>query len=267
MDFLLKTLESEDKETFAWISREEAIPTPPVTAHINGMFYRLSNFSSADKKCLVCNVASYKEALELSIKLYKGKITLPELGRIYRICSGFGILPESLEVFKAHGIKGDRSFNTLSKLSAFPETLLKYMEGKDVPLKTAGLLASLKENGLAFSASYVEKVNPSLQNFKGFVENLADFRDMPLPCVYSGTFPFPERKSPERLEIENALEKITEKAAPLKIYSTDNFETGKICFLLEASGFESFERGLKKLENLAAEIEDFFIILDKYDLR
>lgn len=267
MDFLLKTLETEDKKTFAWISREEAIPTPPVTADINGMSYRLSNFSSADKKCLVCNAASYKEALELSIKLHNGKISLPELGRIYRICSGLGILPKSLEIFKAYGIKGDRSFDTLSKLSVFPETLLKYMEEKDVPLKTAGLLISLKENGLALAASYAEKANPSLQNFKGFVENLADFRDMHLPCVYSGMFSFPERKSPERLEIENALAKIAGKAAPLKIYSTDNFETGKICFLLEASGFESFKRDLKKLENLAAEIAGFFIILDKYDLR
>lgn len=263
---LIKGSIDEDNTAFSWQRKPTLMPTPPILGEVFGRLYRLSNFPSAGKEYLVTKLNSFDDALALSLETARGEITLCGIASIYKICLSFNLSPEKFSVFKDFGIKGNKSFEILKLIPSLPEKLLDYLDSRNVPIKTAGLLTGFNDNALAFICDFVTKTNPSWQNFKKMAETVADFKNAVISQEYSENWEAPNVKSAERKEIESALRELQKNVAPCKIFSADDFESGRLTFSAELSSINDYEKIIKILTASQKDVSKFFDLLKKYDL-
>lgn len=256
-----------DKNTFKWQRTTPFLATPPIVAQIDGSLYCLSNFKSQTDEYLVTKLSNFYEALDLSLELAGNKLGIVDLGFLYNICLQLDLDQDRFPVFKYSGIKGNKNFEVLKTVIHLPEALLDYLETKNIPMKTVGLVAGFNKTVQAFICDYVTKINPSWQNFKKMVELVADFKDSVTTVEYSENWNIPDVKSVERKDIEEELKKLQKKIAPCRIFTVDDFETGRFTFSAELSDMEDYRKANKLLDALGKDIAQFFDLLKKYDIR
>lgn len=264
---LIKGTINADNSAFRWQRKPSTLPTPPVVAEVQGRLYRLSNFPFDREEYLLTKLDNFHDALTLSLEAANGEITLCAIASIYKICLDFKLNHEGFSVFKDFGIKGNKNCDILKSIPSLPEELLDYLDAKNVPLKTVGLLVGFNSEAVAFIRDFVIKSNPSWQNFKKMVETVADFKNAIVSREYSEDWSAPDVKSAERKDIESALQELQKKVIPYKIFSADNFETGRLTFSAELLSGNDYEKIIKILAAAEKDISKFFDLLKKYDLR
>lgn len=245
---------------------ETTLPTPPVAVKIGSETYQISNFIAESDHYLFTELPNIYEALELSINLYNNKITTVELANIYKIASSFHLDENKIGIFKNEGVKGAQSFKILSEMPSLPENLLKYLEEKNIPLKTIGLVLSLEDIAIDFITDYTVIKKPSLQNFKQFVESVADFRALISKGEYNEGWEFPSKKSKERVELESSVASLSKKIFPASLAVQDDFETGRINLSVAVSSYEEYEKIIEILGASKKDASILFALMKKYDL-
>ena len=246
MNFILKQLENVDNVSFAWVDKDENSPYPPVAAIIGDNIYKISGFGKETSTYLTISVNNIADALNLSVQLYNKPLTLPKLSKIYAIAKKFGIEPKQLDIFDKSQIKGYKSFETLNNMVTLSEPLLKFIEEKNIPLKTVALVTVLNPKFETIIQDFIIKTKPSLQSFKVFIENLADLKDE-CNIKFLENFEFSSKKTPERLAVEEALQKITTKIESVKIANLSNFEKPTLTFTFEAVSIEDFKKNFRRI--------------------
>ncbi len=267
MAFSLVRLKDTDNSTFAWPFMRPVSPLPPAAVSFGGNLYRVSNFGAEAGEYLFTEVSGPFEALEISLSFY-GDITMPELAFLAALAFKLGVEPESLSVFRRRGIKGRKNFDMLVKAAGLPESVLSYMARKDVPLKTASLLASFGPGALRLAESrLVSGREPSVGEFIKFVNDAADFKELAEKSEYFPGFSFPERISPARAALESSLKELNAALAPVSAQVKDFFETGGVEFSFKAFSAGDFAEACRRLSENAPLASQFFEKLKNYDIR
>lgn len=266
MKFSFCQIPNINSTAFRWVRSAVSVPTPPVAVKIGSEIYQINNFAAETDFYLFTELPSNHTALELSINLHNSKITTVELANIYKIAHSFNLDENTLNIFKKEGIKGAKSFNILNELPSLPENLLKYMEEKNIPLKTIGLVLSFNGVALDFLADYAAKKNPSLQNFKQFAESVADFRALIANGQYIEGWEFPSKKSTERTNLENHVANLSKRILPATASVQDDFETGRINLSAVVSSYDQYEKIIEALEAGKKDAAALFALMKKHDL-
>ncbi len=258
MKFYVSKAENIDNTSLRWQKTYDDI-TLPIACKIDDKIYNI-NFANGDEY-IIFDVKDFTEAINLSIK-YAKNIKFTDIARLSIITKQNGVNNSDISLFKEMGIKGDKSFEVLQSIVNYPEDLQAYIDEKNIPIKTLRLISSLHNNCIKFIADFVADISPSLQAFKIFVENVADFKEEICNATYVTGFSFPSKKSAVRKDIEQQYADAKASIAPALFINSDMFETSNISISFNANSLEEYKSHVEKLSNYS-EVATFYELLKK----
>ncbi len=234
----------------------------PIVCKIGGVYYNISG--TIGDSFIVFDVADMAEALNLSVK-YAKQILFTDMARLAVLASKVGVPFTSVEIFISKGVKGSKNFEVLQSVASYPAELQAYVDEKNIPFKTLALISSL-DNCIEFISAFVADKKPSMQVFKQFVENVADYKTELVGKVYTSDFSFPSKKSTIRCEIEGEYKKVQQSALPANVMNTDMFETSTISVSFSATNYSDYSEKVKALSSSLGEVATFYKLLEDNDI-
>lgn len=264
MSFILSSDKIKDIDNNLFNFYEENINNPPIVIKILEKHYQITGFKSSFQDYLYYGEYSPADAVNLFTS-FINNTGYKELIKIYDLCIKLNADINSVAIFKEKGIKGRNAFEVLKKSSNLPDIILEYISKKDVPLKYTALIVEQSSKVINFIASYLSVTEPSIQNFRLFVERSADFKDI-VPDEYFIDFSFPDTRKQSHIEIDSSFNKLLESFKNIKISNADSFETPEINISFNIKNLKEYEKNLELLKSNISDIESFYNLLKKYNM-
>jgi hypothetical protein len=228
---------------FRWTSRELSFPFS-YGGKLEEKVYMLSDFDNPKTYAAVEDFDSAAHMLAGSIKIYgEESIVFSEWLALWRRCRPY---PGAFrELCPAYMLKNHEEI--FSAAETWPNALVDYLSGKAQLWKSALLITKMPH--LAEYITGFAAKNPSVQQFRSFVETVRDFSD-----VLAGEYDaenysqLTKKLSPQHGEAMKFLEELKRAAAPVNVTQKDNFETEEILWSFSTHGVEDLERAIEKLK-------------------
>jgi hypothetical protein len=257
-----------DRVTFRWhnLTNDSSPVYKPVVWKHCDLYYQLNYFDDTDNYILN-NTFTPVEALKFTINFYRIEISLLHLSRIYTVCQKFHIMPEDLEIFEKHGIKGKIAFGALLFLVTLNSTLTSYIVEKKIGIKYLTIMSRLMPNHLSVLEEFVIQKRPSVGEFRNFLHFLKDYEN------YINVNQFNEDLFNEIKKARNPIEqsfydKFTEIKKSFKTISVDsptNFERSALNIAFQCSTIEEYENALEEISQ-KDRFETMFELMKEYDI-
>ena len=252
-----------DRETFRWTKRtltgSDILPVP--VAEINGNIYQIASFESVQKSVILITPGGFEEALTLSVELYGADtVTFAEWLAVYKKCAVLGIdftaMPLPVSVKK--DIK--RCLQLFTAASRWNETLIFWLEQKNVPWKTVFLLAGMDDSKILYVTDYVLKKTPSLQSFRQFVESVTDFADKINSVTYDSETHavITDRRTPAHAEADRIVNTLN---GAVTVANKDNWESSALNWNFVIKSAEQYETVLKLLVERRGDVNAIYTLL------
>lgn len=241
---------------------------PPAAADINGEYYQLNAFDIYTDEYFTIEMNSLAEAVNASVSIYgAGTLNTVELANITAMCDRLGVARSEIEVFEHYGIKGDKNFHTLGRITVFCPVLKKYLSIKSIPLKTIAVFDKLEVDFRRFVKNTVAEKEISVQEFRKMVNLLFDMQsDIGEEEIGPDLLKrLAEKKDMTRLSFMKQMQNLSE-GIPANVVSESSFETGELTFSFKASGMDEFKEKLTALRESEENIERIFRFLDEQDI-
>lgn len=229
--------------TFSFLKEENALP--PIALSIEDTYFQISGFSSLNNSFLDYGQYSKTEAINLYASLNQQSFFYD----LHIINIAYKLNANVREIAALSHIKDADIYYSALNLDRI---ILEYIALKNLSPKLIKLINSFNENEKRYISSYLSKNEPSLQNFKKFIENIADFDLLP------EDFNFPNRISSRHLALNEAFEKL-QKECKISLKHDESFESSKI--LISFDNFESFKLIKNSLEEKEEAFKEYFKVL------
>lgn len=262
MTFELKVIEDIDNELFNIPPHRKYMP--PAAVQIAGRYYRIAGFQDAGDTFIYYGEYGAEEAVNIAAGFMDDK-SIITLARIAFICDKLGAEKEKISVFAENSIKGRKTFETLANILKLPKNILEYAAKKNVPVKMMSLILAQKDNVISFLDGFLARTEPSLQNFRVFLEQAADFKEI-IPHEYSPDFLFPDRMSLSRRAVEDAFANFASSLKDMRVSNNDCFESPKITVSFDIHSAGEFREHALRLSENIENAEIFYRVLKDNDI-
>lgn len=269
---MIKKLDSKeiDKLAFNWGYRRKATPSvyPPMVWEQGQTYFQLNYFDVDTEACFIVE-GDAALALQLSIDFHNAEtINMVELAQVYAVSLQFHIPVEALPIFAQKGIKGRKHFEILNQVAVLPDDMKRYISEKEVSLKIVGIYLKLNEKLKTIVSEYIDIENPSVGNFRKFINFLFDYSRVITIDYYDATY-FKSFES-ESLQLKNEFEKSFQELKAgfkdIEIDNHDNFETDTLAIHFTINSPALFKDRLKVLMENEGTVESLYTLMSQYDL-
>ena len=245
-------------KTLQWTERDLTLPHS-YACTLETDSYLLTDFSDPKDWVLTWPLSDITEALSLSVKLYGiESVCFSEWLRLYKLASQLG---SDFWGFAPSWMEKNREESTLVLETDWPESLVTYLDSKSQYWRSAVLAAKMPAF-LSYIAGYAKSA-PSVQNFRQFIETVRDFSDV-LPSVYEeeSHIVLTERKTTIHIKADALIKELAIILAPVRLFTSDNFESGIFNCSFTTDDLKSFKECTKKLEEALPLVDELYKLIN-----
>ena len=260
-----------DKDTFNIFYRQNSQKKNPLVpaAHINGVYYLLSNFYADSKELVLLeDIKCFSDALKAVIEIGGEDYNLVDLSNIYYLIKKLDLNKNDYSVFRKNNIVNKEQFDILDRIFLLSDNFKRYIVDKDISLKVLSIVLKFNADIVKKIEEYVLKNYPSVSSFRILINNIYDYKD---EIDFENNLEdeierLKFKYNRKRYEFEKIIEDILKIENGITVENKNNYETCRFNVNFEISSFEDFMAKLQILHNSSGKIKAAFDILKENDL-